>query len=215
MAAGSRAEILGKLRAAVPRHAASLAPQGTGFRVAPAADAAEISVRFAERLAAARGTLERVGPLAGVPGAVARYLADQSLPARLNVAPELRPLLDFSDGALAIDEALPIADGRAVLAGCIAGVAETGTLVVVSGPEHDPRLNYLAETLIVLVGAGQLVEAYEDVWKRLGVPGNGIAPRLVSFITGPSRTADIEQTIEWGAHGPRRVHVLISDETPT
>ena len=101
-----------------------------------------------------------------------------------------------------------------MLTGCIAGVAETGTFVAASGPERDPRLNYLAETLIVLVGAGQIVPAYEDVWTMLRVRTGLEAPRLVSFITGPSRTADIEQTIEWGAHGPRRLHVLISDEMP-
>ena len=209
----SRAEILGRLRQAVPRQTADHAPPRT-FRTWQAPGATEIQGRFVQRLEAARGTVEKVASLADVPEAVARYLAGQNLPARLNVAPELKSLMDFAAGALTVDDSLPVEDGRVVLTGCIAAVAETGTFVAASGPNRDPRLNYLAETLIVVVGADQIVEAYEEIWNRLRVRTGKEAPRLVSFITGPSRTADIEQTIEWGAHGPRRLHVLISDETP-
>jgi L-lactate dehydrogenase complex protein LldG len=209
----SRAEILGRLRQATPRQTADHEPP-RAFRTWRAPGVTDIQGRFVQRLEAARGTVERVASLAEVPEAVARSLAGQNLPARLNVAPELRPLMDFAAGALTVDESLPVEDGRAVLTGCIAAVAETGTFVAASGPNRDPRLNYLAETLIVVVGTGQIVEAYEEIWNRLRVRTGKEAPRLVSFITGPSRTADIEQTIEWGAHGPRRLHVLISDETP-
>ncbi len=213
MADDSRAEILARLRQAVPRQTAEHAPH-QAFSTWQAPGATDIQGRFVARLEAARGTVERIALLADVPDAVARYLAGQNLPARLNVAPELRQLLDFSAGAVTIHDALPVEDGHAVLTSCIAAVAETGTFVAASGPGRDPRLNYLAETLIVVVGAGQIVEAYEEIWTRLRVRTGKETPRLVSFITGPSRTADIEQTIEWGAHGPRRLHVLISDETP-
>ena len=69
--------------------------------------------------------------------------------------------------------------------------------------------------IIAPTRAPKSAKAYEEIWNRLRVRTGKEAPRLVSFITGPSRTADIEQTIEWGAHGPRRLHVLISDETPS
>lgn len=210
MASDSRAEILGRLRGSVSRQVAEHAPH----RQRPVMSGIEAQALFIERLSAARGTVERLKSLDQVPDAVARYLAGQNLPARLTLAPGVAAKLDFSSGTLATDSALPLEDGIAVLIGCIAGVAETGTFVAASGPERDPRLNYLAETLIVLVGAGQIVPAYEDVWTMLRVRTGLEAPRLVSFITGPSRTADIEQTIEWGAHGPRRLHVLISDEMP-
>ncbi len=210
VASDSRAEILGRLRGAVSRQVAEHAPH----RPRPVMSGIEAQALFIERLGAARGTVERLKSLDHVPDAVARYLAGQNLPARLTLAPGVAAKLDFSSGTLATDTDLPLEDGIAVLTGCIAGVAETGTFVAASGPERDPRLNYLAETLIVLVGAGQIVPAYEDVWTMLRVRTGLEAPRLVSFITGPSRTADIEQTIEWGAHGPRRLHVLISDEMP-
>ena len=56
---------------------------------------------------------------------------------------------------------------------------------------------------------------YEDAWDRLrAAEGEGRLPRTVNFITGPSRTGDIEQTIQMGAHGPRRLHViLVEDES--
>jgi L-lactate dehydrogenase complex protein LldG len=210
VAPDSRAEILERLR----RAGGGRAPTRPPLPPPPvdAGPAGDLLARFAERAGAARATVERVGGLDEVPAAVARYLAAHNLPARLTVAPELRGRLDFADAALDVDETLPLADGAAVLAGCAAAVAETGTLVAVSGPGIDPRLDYLAETLIVLVGAGQVLGVPEEVWARLRTGAN--TPRLVSFITGPSRTADIEQTIEWGAHGPRRLHVLIADETP-
>ena len=210
MASDSRADILGRLRGAVSRQVAEHA----AHRPRAVMSAIETQALFIERLGAARGTVERLKSLDQVPDAVARYLAGQNLPARVTLAPGVAAKLDFSSGALATDTDLPLEDGIAVLTGCIAGVAETGTFVAASGADIDPRLNYLAETLIVLVGGGQIMPAYEDVWTMLRVRTGLEAPRLVSFITGPSRTADIEQTIEWGAHGPRRLHVLISEEMP-
>ena len=213
MADDSRSEILARLRRTVSRHGAAIAPE-VGPAGAPRLNAAGAEARFVERLEAARTTVDRVGALAEVPAAVARYLASQNLPAVITVAPELRRKLDFASGAITAGDALPFEDGCAVLAGCVAGVAETGTFVAASGSDRDQRLNYLAETLIVVVGVDQIVDVCEEAWDRVRASTAAETPRLVSFITGPSRTADIEQTIEWGAHGPRRLHVLITDETP-
>lgn len=206
MAADSRADILARLR----RGAAPFVGRATPSPrpVSPLSPRA----RFIERLTAARTTVEAIPSLADAPAAVARYLAAQNLPARICLAPGLAGRMAFD--TVTVEDALPVADGIAVLTDCVAAVAETGTFVAASGPGRDQRLNYLAETLIVIVGDDQIVHAYEEVWTRLRVRTGREAPRLVSFITGPSRTADIEQTIEWGAHGPRRLHVLLSDETP-
>jgi L-lactate dehydrogenase complex protein LldG len=207
VATDSRMAILGRLRAA-----ARAVPHPDPERRHDDPSAVQTLALFIDRLGAARATSERIRSLAEAPEAAARYLAGQNLPARLTVAPELRARLDFAGSTLILDDSLPVDDGAAVLAGCVAAVAETGTFVAASGPTRDPRLNYLAETLIILVGTDQVVPAYEEIWNRLRVRTGKEAPRLVSFITGPSRTADIEQTIEWGAHGPRRLHVLICDE---
>ena len=82
-----------------------------------------------------------------------------------------------------------------------------------SGPEHPVTLNLLPDTHIVVLREGDIVGGYEDVWARLRARyGKDRMPRTVNTITGPSRTGDIEQTIELGAHGPRRMHIVVVRE---
>ena len=88
--------------------------------------------------------------------------------------------------------------------------AETGTLFLVSGPENPTTLNFLPEAHTVLIKSSDIVGSYEEAWDRLrAIYGKGALPRTVNLVSGPSRTADIEQTIVMGAHGPRRLLVLI------
>lgn len=99
-----------------------------------------------------------------------------------------------------------------------AGVAETGTLVMVSGPASPSTLNFLPDVHIVVVRSEDIAANYEQVWARLredAPPNTSVMPRTVNWITGPSRTADIEQTLLLGAHGPRKlIVVLIDAENP-
>ena len=101
-----------------------------------------------------------------------------------------------------------------------AGVAETGTLVFPSGPERPTTLNILPETEIAVLRASDILGAYEEAWDRLRAerggaePSGGFMPRNVMLVTGPSRSADIEQTLELGAHGPRRLHVILIEDAP-
>ena len=103
-------------------------------------------------------------------------------------------------------------DGQDVvgLSHAVAGVAETGTLVLLSGPDNPTTLNFLPETHIVVVKAEDIAGDYETVWDTIRARyGKGVMPRTVNMITGPSRSADIEQTILLGAHGPRRLHIIV------
>ena len=79
-----------------------------------------------------------------------------------------------------------------------------------SGPAHPTTLNFLPDTHVVVLRASQIVGSYEDAWDRLR--GGEAMPRTVNFITGPSRTGDIEQTIFLGAHGPRRMHIVMVED---
>lgn len=99
---------------------------------------------------------------------------------------------------------------RAALSRAVAAAAETGTLILVSGADNPTTLAFLPETHFILVRAGDVVGSYEEVFDRLrAIYGEGNLPRSVNLISGPSRTADIEQTIVRGAHGPKRLHVVI------
>ncbi|HUN47962.1 MAG TPA: LUD domain-containing protein, partial [Stellaceae bacterium] len=98
-----------------------------------------------------------------------------------------------------------------------AAIAETGTLMLTSGPEAPTRNNFLPDDHLVVLRAGQVAATYEDGFDRLRErQKNGgdewAMPRTVNFITGPSRTGDIEQRIELGAHGPRRLHIILIDD---
>jgi L-lactate dehydrogenase complex protein LldG len=104
------------------------------------------------------------------------------------------------------------ADGedRAGLSRAVAAAAETGTLVLVSGPDNPTTVAFLPESHTVLIRRAGIVPCYEDGFDRLrAIYGEGVLPRTVNLISGPSRTADIEQTIVRGAHGSKWLHVVI------
>ena len=161
-------------------------------------------------------TVERVSGPDAVPGAVADYLAGQNLPPALVMAPD--PALDAYPWAdrplLAIRRGRAEEADRVGVTSALMGFAETGTLMMASGPDHPSTLNFLPETHIVVLPADRIGGAYEEGWAKLraegeGATGAGFMPRTVNLVTGPSRTADIEQTITLGAHGPRRLHIVI------
>jgi L-lactate dehydrogenase complex protein LldG len=105
-------------------------------------------------------------------------------------------------------------DGRdmAGLSHAFGGVAESGTLMMTSGPDNPTTVNFLPDHHIVVIDGGDIAGDYETVWSRLREAyGKGIMPRTVNMITGPSRSADIEQTLLLGAHGPRSLHVIVVD----
>ena len=87
-------------------------------------------------------------------------------------------------------------------------VAETGTLAFVSGPASPTTLNFLPDNHIAVLREDDVVPNLEDVFARLRTEHPGM-PRTLNLISGPSKTADVEQTIVIGAHGPRRLHVIL------
>ncbi len=80
-----------------------------------------------------------------------------------------------------------------------------------SGPETPTTLAFLPETSLVVLPAARVLRAYEDGLRLLRAERGGL-PRSVNLITGPSRSGDIEQTLQLGAHGPRRLQILLVDE---
>ena len=214
-------------------------------------------VRFREQALRLASTVEDVTSLDGVPAAAARYLRDQGLPLVAVCWPQFAGL-PWQGAGIDVD-ARPARDTDLVgITGIFAAIAETGTLMTLSGPETPATVSLLPETHIAIVPASRIVRGMEEAWQLLraeegwtadggAVPagtigrcdpgagqsatgnvrsttsGDGKAgssspsrsagtvalPRAVSFISGPSRTADIEQTVTLGAHGPYRVHILL------
>lgn len=164
-------------------------------------------------------SVARIFHFDNVPNAVGDYLREHQLPAKIKIAPhpklknlewQQKTSLMVSDGRAGGDDAVSVS-----LA--LGGVAETGTLVLTSGPETPTSLNFLPLDHIVVLDADDLAGDYEAVWAKLrakavedGRPGQ--MPRTVNWVSGPSRTADIEQTLLLGAHGPQRLHIIIVDK---
>jgi L-lactate dehydrogenase complex protein LldG len=96
------------------------------------------------------------------------------------------------------------------LSHAVAGIAETGTLMLASGPENPVTITFLPETSIVVLRASDLVGPYEPAFDRIRERyGRGIMPRTLNFVSGASRTADVGGRLVMGAHGPRRFCVVI------
>ncbi len=173
---------------------------------------------FVEMAREAAATLVQLPSTTAVPAAVADYLRHENLPPQIRIAPtpELQnlpwrewPMLEVSSGASEGHD--PVS-----LTPAFAGIAETGTLMLTSGPSSPTTLNFLPDAHIVVLRAEQIVGALENAWTLLrNSTGDGTMPRTVNFITGPSRSADIEQILQLGAHGPRRLHILLIDAGQT
>jgi L-lactate dehydrogenase complex protein LldG len=197
-----RARIAAPRRNLVPARATAIDGQG---RV-------ELFIAMAEEVQA---TVTRVGCPAAVPEAIARYLAAENLPADFVMAPD--PSLDDIPWntwpLLQIRRGRAEAEDRVSVTPCHAAIAETGTLMLISGAQTPTTLNFLPETHIVVLRRDQIVATYEDAWDRLRARKTAEPlPRAINFVTGPSRTADIEQHIELGAHGPRRLHIVLVED---
>jgi L-lactate dehydrogenase complex protein LldG len=171
----------------------------------------ELFVRMVELAA---GSVARVGAADEVPGEVAAFLRRYNLPpaVRRGADPRLAGLPWERAGTLEVSTALD-AGMLSSVSHAFAGVAETGTVVLTSGNDNPTSLNFLPDNHIVVIDAKDVAGDYETAWQRLRERfGDGVLPRTVNLITGPSRSADIEQTLILGAHGPRRLHVIVVGE---
>jgi L-lactate dehydrogenase complex protein LldG len=168
---------------------------------------------FAEKAAAVDATVAEVASADDVPEAVATYLRDLNLPAEAAIAPH--PDLDampWTDSTLTLERRAAKGSDRVGIARAFAGIAETGTLMMASGPQSPATLNFLPEIHVVVLRECDIAGGYEDAWQRLREAGRGSGrdlPRTVNLITGTSRTGDIEQTLQTGVHGPKRLHIVM------
>ncbi len=184
----------------------------------PPEDRVRFFVEEAQRVSARIG---RVVDLAAIPEAVAAAARDIDLPSRLKCAPDpALATLDWGSAGLAAEFGAATGDDRIGVARAFAGVAETGTVVLLSGPERPTTVNFLPTLHVVILESRHIAGSYEDVWARMRAERGtgGFMPRAVNWITGPSRTADIEQQLLLGAHGPRELLIILvgsAAEEPT
>jgi len=167
----------------------------------------ELVARFRLKAESLASTVDAVAEQAAAPAAVARYLAAGNLGQAAVVTGDISGL-DWAGSNLEV-AARPAVDSDQVgISGCFCAIAETGTLMLLSGPDSPATVSLLPETHIAIVKTARLVRTMEDAFALMRAE-HGPVPRAINFISGPSRTGDIEQTIVLGAHGPCRVHLVL------
>lgn len=161
---------------------------------------------FAERARLANADVHIFENEDAIPEAIADLLRSKNLPARLCVPGLARNLPWNNAPGLTIEAAAPGPEDSAV---SIAqrGIAETGTLAYAAAPEAPASWHFRAGFEIAVIRACNILPHMEDVLCQ--IKNAGALPSTLNFVTGPSRTGDIEQTLELGAHGPKALAILI------
>ena len=174
---------------------------------------------FEYHITRVQGTVGRVGSLSDVTGHLSNYLktiSDAELET-VSMSPDAAALgLDFSaEPHITISDWTLKTSLSVCLSTCFGAVAETGSLVVCATSGNALSQNFLSDTHIVILMAADLMPHYEDVWDkvRAASPQTNADkrpyPRDLTFVSGPSCTGDIEMIMEYGAHGPKRLHTII------
>ena len=208
----SRDAILGRIRKSRGRGPLDAAPRRPAHPPLPARAQVEgeaAVAQFSQRAEAVSATVTRIATMADLPDSVGAYLASQNLPSDLLVSADPRfdsvpwddrPTLEIRRGAPTKSDLVMMSFGEAA-------IAETGSLVM-SGDAHNPYMaSFVPETAIVVLPKNRVGGGLESAFAGFG-DGKAM-PRALTFVTGPSRTGDIGLQIELGAHGPRRVHIVI------
>lgn len=168
---------------------------------------AELALRFKAKAESLSSSVEVVTAQGDVPAAIAAFLAANQLGSTVVVTPDITGL-DWAGADLSACPRAALDADQVGVSGCFCAIAETGTLMLLSGPATPATVSLLPETHIALVPISRIVPTMEDAFALLRTE-HGATPRAINFISGPSRTGDIEQTIVLGAHGPCRVHLVL------
>lgn len=195
----------GIVRSRIERSPNGIIPERAGY------DLAERIDQFTASLKVQGVTVQEVENLEALPNAIADKLIEFNMPARLRHGEDpLLASLDWSDTLIEVETGAAHPDDTTSLSRATTAAAETGTLVLTSGTNNPSTLNFLPETHLVVLMTNDLCGSYEETWDRLReIYGRGELPRTVNFVSGPSASADIEQTLIRGAHGPKRLAVFL------
>lgn len=169
--------------------------------------AADPVAQFTAQAEGVQATVSRIAHVGDLPAALADQLRQRNLPAAIRTGED--PLFDRDWGTIERTTGPGRPSEPATLTRAQMGVAETGALVFTSGPDNPVSLNFLGETHFAVVAADSIVDGLEEVWA--GLSGHEV-PRTVNLVAGPSRSGDIGQTIQLGAHGPVALHVFVVDD---
>lgn len=169
--------------------------------------------RFIDQATAQYASIAEIGSLDDLPAHLSALLRGQNLPAECVIAPMLAGLA-WSEGAVSVREGAALTSDMVGVSLAYAAAAETGTVMMIADGATPTSINFVPDVEVIVVSKADIEAGVEGCWEKLrGWKGQGKPmPRAVNFITGPSRTADVEATMVLGAHGPRRLHLVLMDE---
>lgn len=199
----ARERILGRIKAVQPGRQPNSMPE----LIRPAINPDHLA-QFEEKLELGGGSMSQVENHAEAASLITDFLIKQHMPNKIRLAPALQYMqwenrLEVSYGKSEGNDLVSVTPA-------FCAIAETGSVVLLSSPESPTSLNYLPDVHFVIVHASQLVPHIEDAWTKLRQ--QPAIPRAINIITGPSKTADVEQTLQIGAHGPRQLRVILISE---
>jgi L-lactate utilization protein LutC len=203
----ARTTILQRVRAATRGAERAPAIVTAGVRGPAPVIRGSLADRFRERAERLASDVVACAAMQDVPAAVARYLAAKQLPARAVCWPAVAAL-PWAAAGIAVEARGARGDDLVGVTGVFCAIAETGTLMLLSGADTPATASLLPETHVAIVSTADIVATMEDGFARLRAAAM-VLPRAVNFVSGPSRTADIEQTVTLGAHGPYRVLIVL------
>ena len=144
---------------------------------------------------------------------IGQRLAQQGITELVSASDSELAKLDWSVAPeLSVQQRVAQVGDRASLTLAFAGIAETGTLMLHSREESPTTLNFLPDLHLVVLRMSQIVGYYEQAWQLIRDAFGKEMPRTVNMITGPSRSADIEQRLQMGAHGPKELVILLIND---
>jgi L-lactate utilization protein LutC len=213
-AVNARERILGRVRGAVGvasgREAAVAArlaehPAGPVPQQARSHGAVR-RTQFMDKVEAAAATVSRVSEISELPRALAHELRNRNLPSAVRFGAD--PMFAGLDwGMIETSQGVGRIEEPATLSRAAFGLAETGTLVLASGPDNPVTLTFLGEAHFVVLREADICGGFEDLWEAWRASGRD--PRTINLVTGPSRSADIGQVLQLGAHGPVALHIFV------
>jgi L-lactate dehydrogenase complex protein LldG len=163
--------------------------------------------QFTSELIALGGTVVRVAEK-DLPDRLAGFLKERGIPSVYTDEVGARYGAALQTAGTAVVRA-PDPQIRCGITGALAGLADTGTLVMVGSPARPLTASLLPEIHVALLRVSELVPSLPDALRRPEVRASAAAV----LITGPSRTADIEMTLTIGVHGPKEVIVFLIDDS--
>ena len=214
----ARERILQRLRAA-PTQAVDTPDVVAFYEQRSREDQATRVERLALNLQNAMAEVHRTTPQA-LAGDLAKVIRDKALQ-RVAIGNEMLERQDLCDGLQTVCVLHPVqsvhAEQRTLFEDADAGItlshaaiAETGTVVLRSSPQSPRLLSLVPPVHIVIVDANRVVESFFDLMHQESW-GQGL-PTNVILVSSPSKTADIQQTLAYGAHGPKQLVVMLVEE---